>query len=55
MNPGDVALLRVQLPFLAVPDELVEDLLARLELDVLRGQGESLSQLFLQRGRSLRS
>ena len=55
VDPGDVALFGVQLPVLAVLDELVEDLLARLELDVLRGQRQSLSQLFLQRGCSFRS
>ena len=37
VDPGDVALFGVQLPVLAVLDELVEDLLPRLELDVLRG------------------
>lgn len=54
VDPGDVTLFRVQLPVLAVLDELVQDLLPRLELDVLGGQSQSLGQLFLQRGCSFR-
>jgi hypothetical protein len=47
VNPGDVAPFRIQLSVFAELDELIEDLLARTEMDVTWCHAEYLGQLLL--------